>query len=136
MHMFVTVTSALLGQSKRRAEALSQLEGAAKSEEKVETEDKRSLTEVIESVLARRLRKLEGLRAYLRSYMPVRRLLGTGAGTVFADTNDRASDTYRTPITKLTQQQAHLKGEEPSLNEDMAGVTGGVKEGLDVTVSR
>lgn len=109
--MFVSVTSGILGRSKRRANALTKLEGAAKSTDELETDHKRSLNEVVESVVGRRLRKLEGLRAYLRSYMPGRRMLGTGTGTVYADTNDKASDTYRTPITKLTQQQAHLKGE-------------------------
>jgi hypothetical protein len=120
--MFVTVTSALLGNYRRRADARMEVTSATRSNLSKGTmhgriamaDDARSLDEVMESVVGRRRRKLEGLRAYLRSYMPGRRLLGTGTGTVSADTSDKASDTYRTPITKLTQQQAYLKGESPS----------------------
>jgi hypothetical protein len=114
--MFVTVTSALLGNYRRRADALLEVTGNTRKAAGSSplADDARSLNEVMESVVGRRRRKLEGLRAYLRSYMPGRRLLGTGTGVVSADTSDKASDTYRTPITKLTQQQAYLKGESPS----------------------
>lgn len=117
--MFVTVTSALLGDYRRRTDARMEVTSATRCNltrgemrgRLAMADDGRSLDEVLESVLGRRRRKLEGLRAYLRSYMPGRRLMGTGTGAVSADTNDKASDTYRTPITKLTQQQAYLKGE-------------------------
>lgn len=130
--VFVTVTSAILGDSDLRSAALEQLtstsrrtvrhigvklRSAVKEEADSQealfatlTDDGRTLGEVVGSVISRRLRKLEGLRAYLRSYMPGRRLLATGTGVVYADTGDKASDTFASPITKLSQQQTYLKG--------------------------
>jgi hypothetical protein len=131
--LFLTITSAILGDFDQRSAALMLLTTRTQRTtrnvglrftatinpadtdsnqaffESV-TEDGRTLGEVVKSVVTRRVRKLEGLRAYLRSYMPGKRLLSTGTGSVYADTNDQASDTYRSPITKLTQQQTYLKG--------------------------
>jgi hypothetical protein len=131
--MFLTVTSAILGDYDRRSAALMQLMSTSrrtvrniglklsntgevdpKSNQALfgaQTEDGRTLGEIVGHVIQRRVRKLEGLRAYLRSYMPGKRLLSTGTGIVYADTGDKASDTYRSPITKLTQQQMYLKGQ-------------------------
>lgn len=130
--MFLTVTSAILGEFDQRSAALIQCNSTSRRTVKATgltldstaskdfssvaaiftkiTDDGRPLIEVVASVISRRVRKLEGLRAYLRSYMPGRRLLATGTGRVYADTGDKASDTYRSPITKLTQQQMYLKG--------------------------
>lgn len=130
--MFLTVTSAILGDLEQRSAALMQLTGSDRRTSRsiglklspagstdpnsiqalfdAPTEDGRTLGEVLKSVINRRMRKLEGLRAYLRSYMPGRRLLATGTGLVYANTGDKASNTYQSPITKLTRQQVYLKG--------------------------
>jgi DNA topoisomerase IB len=72
--------------------------------------DGRPLQEVLEAIITRRLRKLEGLRAYLRSHMKAFRLSGgTRSAFYVASTTDTAS-TLRSPVTRLNTQQSFLVG--------------------------
>jgi hypothetical protein len=72
--------------------------------------DGRPLEEVLEAIITRRLRKLEGLRAYLRNHMKAFRLSGGSRGAFYvASTTDTAS-TLRSPVTRLSMQQSFLVG--------------------------
>lgn len=73
-------------------------------------DDGRPLNEVIDAIITRRLRKLEGLRAYLRRFL-VSYGAQTNASTAFyVASTESPSDTLRSPVTRLSTQQSFLIG--------------------------
>lgn len=78
-------------------------------------DDGRPLNEVIDAIITRRLRKLEGLRAYLRHFLSYG--AQTNASTAFyVASTESPSDTLRSPVTRLSTQQNFLIGKITWLN--------------------
>lgn len=75
--------------------------------------DVRSLREITDAIVGRRLRKLEGLRAYLRRFV-----VGCGrpkGGEVHAEDVEGGGESFRSPVSRLDSQQTLLIGEAPIL---------------------
>jgi hypothetical protein len=72
--------------------------------------DGRPLEEVLEAVITRRLRKLEGLRAYLRNHMKAFRLSGGTRSAFYVASSTDTASTLRSPVTRLNTQQSFLVG--------------------------
>jgi hypothetical protein len=65
------------------------------------------LNEAINSIIAQRLRKLQGLKAYLKRAMPCYLGCGNRMATV---PQEMDSESYRSPNTRLTRQQSIVIG--------------------------
>jgi hypothetical protein len=72
--------------------------------------DNRPLKEVIDAIVTRRLRKLEGLRAYLRRFLGSHGTSTSSTAFRVAST-DTSGETLRSPVTRLSAQQSFLIGE-------------------------
>jgi hypothetical protein len=73
--------------------------------------DERSLEQITEAIVGRRLRKLEGLRAYLRRFV-----VGCGrskGGEVHAEDVEGGGESFRSPVSRLDSQQTFLIGKRP-----------------------
>lgn len=66
------------------------------------------LHDALDSIIRRRLLKLQGLKAYLKHAMPCQ--WGFSAGRMVTVPQEMDSDTYRSPTTRLTAQQSIVVG--------------------------
>lgn len=97
--MFKTVTSSILHRAPPEMT----------SDEAVNEEDEESLSELVASIINKRLRKLEGLRTGIRRLPLARRTLKT-APHAEATRSDLTQNDTRSPITRLNSHQNFIMG--------------------------
>lgn len=97
--MFKTVTASILHRAPPDTTA----------DEALDEEDEQSLSELVVSIINKRLRKLEGLRSGIRRLPLARRTLKT-APHADATRSDMTQNDTRSPITRLNSHQNFIMG--------------------------